>query len=176
MKKSLVTISALLCLAFFYSGKVKQVVYGYCKKDYSLEKCKKDIFPYRYDGFKHVNVVPKPYDQIKEVAIPIYEEVKYRIVFNQEGLEEGSPITTVQVYDKPMADKTKNLIYESKEKHFTFDVPDDVNSTRIFVNYILPSTKVEFLDVEDEKGKKIEGLKQEIDKKGCMIFVVAFEN
>ena len=57
-----------------------------CKRDESVEKCKADLNPYRYSGVKTTHVISKPYDQVLEVAMPLYYDTEYRFVFNLESL------------------------------------------------------------------------------------------
>jgi len=128
-----------------------------CKRDESVEKCKADLNPFRYSGVKTTHVISKPYDQVLEVAMPLYYDTEYRFVFNLEGL---NPDIKVEVYDKTMKDDSRKKLYESSAKHFQYEpsIADGLN--RLFINYIVPPVEA----------------KDEIMEKGCVILTTGYRN
>ena len=128
-----------------------------CKRDESVEKCKADLNPYRYSCVKTTHVISKPYDQVLEVAMPLYYDTEYRFVFNLEGL---NPEIKVEVYDKTMKDDSRKKLYESSAKHFQYEpsIADGLN--RLYINYIVPPVEA----------------KDEILEKGCVILTSGYRN
>lgn len=178
MKTLLFLFSLVFCLTGLAqnSNKKSQDSYGYCRKIDSFDRSKKDLTPYRYEGFSKTEVITKPYDQIKEIAVPLYSETNYRLVFNQEGMDPEIPATKVQIFDKAFADKTRKLLYESSEKHFVFDIGMEQKLNKVYLAYSIPPVDVKYIDKKDKKGKSIPGEKVEVQEKGCLMLIMGYDN
>lgn len=129
-----------------------------CNREEAAEKSKAELPPYRYGSLKTTNITFKPYDQVKEIAIPLFYDTGYRLVFNLEGLPQD---VKVEIYDKAVQAPGKNMLFESgSQKQFVFE-PTDKNLDKVYVVYKIPATK---------------NTDSSVIEKGCIVLVTGFEN
>ena len=163
--KKLLSLNILLGLliiltAFIGGGKGKKdsSVNDTCNRTESASKCKVDLPPFRYNATKTTHITSKPYDQIMEVVMPLYQDTEYRFIFNLEGLDSE---IKVEVCDKTLRDDSRKLLYESSSKHFKYEPDGTLGLTRVFVNYVIPPV-----------DSKEEG----VINKGCVVLMTGFKN
>ncbi len=162
--KSILSTSGLLAIVFILGtslsgGKKEAGVNDACKRSESIQAVKKEMVPYRYERTTTTNVTFKNYDQVKEVAIPLFFDTKYKFVVNCEGLPFD---VKVEVYDQPMGMRKNPVkIMESSEKQFTFELDEEYLKNRVYINYIVPALE----DTEDE-----------VIQKGCIVLASGYKN
>lgn len=164
MKHKLFTLILSGLAIFLFSfvikgGKEESTENDTCKRDESVEKCKGDLNPFRYSGVKTTHIVSKPYDQIIEVAMPLYFDTEYRFVFNLDGL---NPNIKVEVYDKTQRDDSRKKLFESSAKHFQYEPDPSLGLNRLYINYVVPPV--------ESSGES------ETIEKGCVVFTTGYKN
>lgn len=109
-----------------------------CKKDESAEKIKADITPFKLDKISTKKIYYKSYDQLVEIAIPIYHSTAYKFIINLEGLPTAIDF---KITDKPHKLSSAKVLKESTEKHLIYETPADYTGTRIYVTLKIPADK-----------------------------------
>lgn len=157
--KKIGIFSLMVFITSAFSGtKDDAVINDTCNKEEAVEKCKVDLNPFRYNGVKTTTITSKPFDQVLEVAMPMYFDTEYRFVFNLEGLQ---PEIKVQIFDKTMRDPNRKLVFESSAKHFQFEPGAANQFERLYINYVIPP-------VPKKEDNTIE--------KGCVVLTTGFKN
>lgn len=152
-------VALVASLVAFSGGKEDEgAVNDTCNREESVQKCKDDLVPFRYSGVRTTHITSKPYDQVEEIAIPMYYDTQYRFVFNLEGLK---PNIKVEIYDKSVRDDSRELIFESSSKHFKFEPDPEMELNRLYINYVVPPVEVKDGDPEE---------------KGCVVLTTGYKN
>ncbi len=168
--KSVLSTTGLLAIFFILAssfsgakkapaGKKDVGINNVCKRSEAIQSVKKEMVPYRYERTTTTSITFKNYDQVREVAIPLFFDTQYKFVVNCEGLPFD---VKVEVYDQPMGlRKNPVKIMESSEKQFTFELDKEYLKNRVYINYIVPALE----DTEDE-----------VVQKGCIVLASGYKN
>ncbi len=129
-----------------------------CNKDASSERIKVDITPYKLDKITTTKVYYKSYDQVKEIAVPIFYSTGYKFIINTEGMPTG---VTIHITDKPHKMGSAKVLHESTSNHFSYELPEDFEGSRIYISIKVPADK------EFHNG---------IRNRGCLILGAGYSN
>ncbi|UTW62046.1 hypothetical protein KFE98_18855 [bacterium SCSIO 12741] len=129
-----------------------------CKKEASCERIKSDITPFKLDKITTTKIHYKAYDQVKEIAVPIFYSTGYKFIINTEGMPTG---VTIHITDKPHKMSSAKILHESSSNHFSYELPKDFEGSRIYISVKVPADK------EFHNG---------IRNRGCLILGAGYSN
>jgi hypothetical protein len=161
--RTLISRTSLLVLAVVlassFTGRKDAGINDACKRSEAIQSVKKEMVPFRYERTTTTNITFKNYDQVREVAIPLFFDNTYKFVVNCEGLPFD---IKVEVYDQPMGMRNNPVkIMESTDKQFTFELDETYLKSRVYVNYVVPALE----DTEDR-----------VIQKGCVVLASGYKN
>ncbi|MBD80778.1 MAG: hypothetical protein CL840_17820 [Crocinitomicaceae bacterium] len=129
-----------------------------CKRAESVVKIKADMTPFRFDKITTTKIQYKPYDKVWTVVIPLYHSTNYKFIVNSEGMPTN---VEIKITDKPLKMSTAKVLHESSDKHFTYEVPEGFEGTRIYVSIRVPA--------DQEYNNRVRN-------KGCIIMGSGYHN
>lgn len=140
----------LFTLLFFFlasSGSFAQDydVQNYCNYHESRDSAKLALRPYRYTSQKKVNMELKNHKQFKELMVPIFQDSKYKFVFNAEGMPGK---LTVRVYHESVENDNREKLFEKTTEggQFTYETEKSKEYDELYVDYIIPAKQSDDLD------------------------------
>lgn len=129
-----------------------------CKKTESNDKIKNDMSPFRYDKTTTTRIFYKAYDQIVNVAIPVFYKTSYKVIVNTEGMPTA---VKVRITDRPSGMSTAKILKESESKHFVWEPDAGFEGDRVYIQYLIPADK---------------GYNTGERNKGCTLLGVGYKN
>ncbi len=158
--KSLLILAVIVSVSASGGKKDDSGINDTCNREESSAAVKKEMVPFRYERTTTTRITFKNYDQVKEVAIPLFFDTDYKFVINTEGLPKD---ITVEIYDQPMGLRKGDaqLIKTSTEKMFSFELDDTYLKNRVYINYIIPA---------------VEKTDDDVIQKGCVVLGSGYKN
>lgn len=145
MKYPLLLTVLFFCLASSGSFTQDYNVKNYCNYQESRDSAKLALRPYRYTSQKKVNLELKNHKQFKELVVPIFQDSKYKFVFNAEGMPGK---LTIRVYHEPVDKDDREKLFEKTTEggQFTYETEKSKEYEQIYVDYIIPAKQTDDLD------------------------------
>ena len=142
---------------------VPQIKYGKevrntCRRDELRKKVKLSLKPYRYCNAKTTTISFRRYPYKQQIVVPVYRFMQHILVFNTEGLNQE---IRIRIYDAPMYDDTKELLYEADTDsgQDMYELPYEYVGSKLFIEYSIPAT-------EQEDDNYVD--------KGCVVFMMGY--
>lgn len=138
--------------------RVGKEVKNSCDRDELRKKVKLSLKPYRYCNAKTTSISFRRYPYKQQIVVPVYRFMQHILVFNTEGLNQE---IRIRIYDAPMYDDTKELLYEADTDsgQDMYELPYEYVGTKLFIEYSVPAT-------EQEDDSYVD--------KGCVIFMMGY--
>lgn len=110
-----------------------------CDWEAVKQGAKKELKPYQYYAFKITKITFGETEEQKEVEVPLFMDAEYKFVFNTAGMPQK---VTIQVYDKPMGNPGRKLLFEQASigDQFSFEPAKGTVKNRVYINYLIPAS------------------------------------
>lgn len=127
------TTGVLLSLSF------KSEEYKQCDVEEALKACKRKLIPFSFQDRKTITFDYETENQMNEYEVQLFNGERYRVVLNSTY----SPGVEFEIYDKPKSNKTRKILYDSRndeeEGNLLMYHPETV--PYIYIDVIIPSSK-----------------------------------
>lgn len=167
MKNLLITATAILAATFFVVAQKGSSDIAKFRAEITENKyaAKKELGSYKYDGAKVTYFNYKKYDQVKEVEVYLFNNTNYKLSFNGNSIPGNCK---VEIYNKSKIEEDRVVLAEISDlsgkevqlnsdemnKTYKSKFPSAARLKRVYVNYIIPSSKGD-KKTSDDRGAAI---------------------
>lgn len=165
MKNLFITAIAIVSATLFVVAQSSDIAKFRAEISDNKDAAKKELGSYKYDGAKVTYFNYKKYDQVKEVEVYLFNNTNYKLSFNGNSIPGDAK---VEIYNNSKIEEDRVLLAEienlsGKEvqlnsddlnKSFKKKFPNAARLKRVYVNYVIPSSKSD-KKTSDDRGAAI---------------------